>query len=67
MRWIKERAEALLQLRCIEINGQWDDFLRFVEAQPTGPPGEEWRPLRLHSAKPAPLPSFGLKPKTRAA
>ncbi len=67
MRWIKERSEALLQLRCIEINEQWDDFLRFVEAQPTGPPGEEWKPLRLHSAKPASLPTFGLEPKVRAA
>ncbi len=27
MRWIKERAEALLQLRCIEINGDWDEFI----------------------------------------
>ena len=27
MRWIKERAEALLQLRCIEINGDWDAFI----------------------------------------
>jgi hypothetical protein len=26
MRWIKERAEAVLLLRCIEINGDWDDF-----------------------------------------
>ena len=30
MRWIKERAEALLQLRCIEINGDWDRFADFV-------------------------------------
>lgn len=30
MRWIRERAEALLQLRCIEINGQWDDFIRWA-------------------------------------
>ncbi len=30
MRWIKERAEALLQLRCIEINGDWDDFISYV-------------------------------------
>lgn len=27
MRWIKERAEAVLQLRCIEINGDWDAFI----------------------------------------
>jgi hypothetical protein len=30
MRWIRERAEALLQLRCIEINGSWDGFISFV-------------------------------------
>jgi hypothetical protein len=33
MRWITERSEALLQLRCIEINDQWDDFIRFVESR----------------------------------
>jgi hypothetical protein len=32
MRWIKGRAEALLQLRCIEINGHWDTFVERVEA-----------------------------------
>lgn len=26
MRWIPERAEALLHLRCIELNGYWDQF-----------------------------------------
>jgi hypothetical protein len=30
MRWIKERAEAVLQLRCIEINGDWDAFIARV-------------------------------------
>jgi len=30
MRWIRERAEALLQLRCIEINGGWTEFMAFV-------------------------------------
>ena len=30
MRWIKERAEALLQLRCIEVNGDWDAFISYV-------------------------------------
>ena len=30
MRWIKERAEALLQLRCIEVNNDWDDFISYV-------------------------------------
>ncbi len=26
MRWIPERGEALLHLRCIELNGHWDHF-----------------------------------------
>lgn len=26
MRWIVENAEPLLQLRCLEFNGDWDDF-----------------------------------------
>ena len=30
MRWIKERAEALLKLRCIDINGEWDAFIDAV-------------------------------------
>lgn len=29
MRWIPERAEALLKLRCIELNGDWDDFFNW--------------------------------------
>lgn len=32
MRWIKERAEALLQLRCIDANGDWDAFVDGVHA-----------------------------------
>jgi hypothetical protein len=26
MRWIPERAEAVLHLRCIELNGEWERF-----------------------------------------
>jgi hypothetical protein len=26
MRWLEGKAEAILQLRCIEVNGLWDDF-----------------------------------------
>jgi hypothetical protein len=29
MRWIPERAEALLRLRCIELNGDWDRFFEW--------------------------------------
>src|ERR1019366_6921892 len=27
MRWIPQRAEALLHLRCIELNGDWEPFI----------------------------------------
>jgi hypothetical protein len=30
MRWIKEQVQAVAQLRCIRINGDWDAFERFV-------------------------------------
>lgn len=61
MRWIKESAEALLQLRCIEINGDWDKFMRFVHAKgwsdsPNGVP----RGVDLQVSTPAPLPTYGL-------
>ena len=32
MRWIPGRAEALLQLRCIEINGDWETFIAWSDA-----------------------------------
>jgi hypothetical protein len=31
--WIKERAEAGVQLRCIEANGDWEAFISFVYDQ----------------------------------
>jgi len=30
MRWIKERVQAVAQLRCIVVNGDWKAFERFV-------------------------------------
>ena len=32
MRWVEERAEAVLLLRCIEVNGDWDDFVEWSQA-----------------------------------
>jgi len=29
MRWIEGRAEAVLLLRCIEVNGDWEDFMKW--------------------------------------
>ena len=41
MRWIPERAEALLHLRCIELNGEWERFFawsyqRWLDRMRTG-------------------------------
>ena len=61
MRWIRERAEALLQLRCIEINGNWDAFMAFVHA--TGPGKANAPPLEeacLLASEPGPLPTLGV-------
>jgi len=33
MRWVEERAEAVLLLRCIEVNGDWEDFMQWSQAQ----------------------------------
>jgi hypothetical protein len=33
MRWIEGRAEAVLLLRCIEVNGDWEDFMRWSQEQ----------------------------------
>jgi hypothetical protein len=30
MRWIEEKAEAILHLRCIEVNGLWDHFFEWA-------------------------------------
>lgn len=29
MRWVQEGADAMLELRATEINGDWDDFMKF--------------------------------------
>jgi hypothetical protein len=54
MRWIRERAEALLQLRCIEINGHWDPFIQAVQDAVSS----SSRPLRLLRDEPGPLPTL---------
>ena len=33
MRWIPGRAEALLHLRCIELNGDWEAFIAWSDEQ----------------------------------
>jgi hypothetical protein len=53
MRWIRERAEALLQLRCIAMNGQWDDFFAWLQPKMVDKSGEG---ARLRRRAPVPLP-----------
>ena len=33
MRWSRDRMEAVLYLRCVLINGQWDDFERALASK----------------------------------
>ena len=57
MRWIRERAQALLQLRCIYQNGDWDAFLDWALPQLTKPTVEHPVP-RIQRTTPAPLPQL---------
>lgn len=59
MRWIKERAEALLQLRCIEINGDWDAFCAFAHRKLKRKQRSSRRAQRLLQDVPEALPTFG--------
>ncbi len=58
MRWIKERAEALLQLRCIEINGDWDSFIRSVHEKIGCQQLQTATPTRLQQKAAAELPKL---------
>lgn len=60
MRWIKERAEHLLQLRCIEVNGDWEAFIKFVHDRTQNQAQREHKNLSLKQTTPAPLPTYGL-------
>ena len=60
MRWIKERAEALLQLHCIEVNNDWEAFITFVHDAVRDQPQREHTNLSLKCTTAAPLPTYGL-------
>jgi hypothetical protein len=50
MRWGRDRAEAVLHLRCVLINGLWDDFTRCLTAQPNFRLRPQPVPTRTHDA-----------------
>jgi hypothetical protein len=47
MRWLKGKAEALLHLRCIELNGDWQKFVNWFQRKNQGHlrKGKRWRVL----------------------
>ena len=54
MRWIPGRAEALLHLRCVELNGDWEAFFAWAQARwqedlQQGKPVQVWtdEPIKL--------------------
>jgi len=60
MRWIRERAEALLQLRCIEVNNDWDNFISYVHDKTTRKMQHNQQSISSKAKTPAPLPTYGL-------
>ncbi len=60
MRWIEERAEALLQLRCIDVNGDWEAFMAFVQEKVRKAAREDHRLIRILTWKPAPILDLAL-------
>jgi hypothetical protein len=55
MRWIEERAEAMLLLRCIEVNGDWDTFMKWSQEQRTQEL-ERGQIVQIRSKTPTQLP-----------
>jgi hypothetical protein len=52
MRWGRDRAEAVLHLRCVLINGLWPNFERFLASRPAFRMRVQPVPTRTHDAKP---------------
>ena len=58
MRWIRERAEAVVQLRCIELNGDWDRFIEYVHDRVRKRGLDLGVRVRIQQKEPAPLPEI---------
>ncbi|HJL20385.1 MAG TPA: hypothetical protein RMH99_32255 [Sandaracinaceae bacterium LLY-WYZ-13_1] len=56
MRWIEERAGAVLQLRCIEVNGDWEAFVARVHDDARARMLERGERVRRQQRQPEPLP-----------
>jgi hypothetical protein len=60
MRWIPERAQALLQLRCIEINGDWASFTKWLHDRLKARGATQAPAIRIQQKTPDSLPEVGL-------
>ena len=56
MRWIEERAEAVLLLRCIEVNGDWDAFMKWSQER-RNQELERGQVVQIRSKTPTQLPA----------
>jgi hypothetical protein len=57
MRWIKERCEALVQLRCVDMNGDWAAFTDWVHERNRRKQEATSHRVRLQTKTAAPLPT----------
>jgi Uncharacterised protein family (UPF0236) len=55
MRWVRGKAEAVLHLRCIELNGDWEQFEAWFQCQ-TQTRVAKGRHHKVLTNKPLPLP-----------
>ena len=55
MRWIEERAEAVLLLRCIEVNGDWEAFMKWSQER-RNQELERGQAVQIRSKTPTQLP-----------
>ena len=55
MRWLEERAEAVLLLRCIEVNGDWESFLSWSQER-RNQELERGQVVQIRSKTPTQLP-----------
>jgi len=58
MRWIRERAEAVLQLRCIDINGDWESFVDYIHDSAQRQAMEQGHSVRIQQEDPDALPEI---------
>ena len=67
MRWIVERNEAVVQLRCIEVNGDWESFAAFVHDRIRSQQLDDLCRIRIQQKEPDPLPTLVNRTKCKAA